>query len=835
MLFDSFDEFPPLDSNIVKTQNESVVVKNKSVLLLGDMSHKPEKDYRNQFRSSDNTFSKIKILRNQDDKSGAPMLDPSCDTHMEIHTPTDRVRKSSHIPSEEESHEKGEIHTVAYERASQRQPSSCSTSIKFETSSQNDPPLSVNGVPSSTISEGFVPASPQQHKIKKSDLELISTTKKLENNPSSEAMIQISSLPLKVTGKEPNPKVLDTFSDLGEVKNNISEANPNEEIALDEIVFATADQLPKRILSRKSQPRILKDRGTKSKVSSRKDVRIDTTPILQPQEYNLSSNRFHERLIKATSPIFSIYSMLQFDCTALVWFKSLISRTWSVGKRNTYFFRNYKEVFEESPQGPENMEIPPDNDTMGTMKEPPTPPDGGSTLNPQQENAIKAASKRQRKKNNSLGKYLENNRILKQNGQEEELSGEPSGIINQGTRPLVDSWTSQGLDVEFMNVLCGLMKIKVKNKLMRIDVTMEDYKTLGYSREFEKHKAFLWLKSHTQISSTEFARRRNVLKFQLQQYNIVEGWEKLKLQIDDEELRERVRNCFQIDRISPTYCDLDKTECELYEKYLEAITWNNMSVTGILEKLLGSEFLARRQLLRTMIQRQGQPIWWNPNDMMDARFQGLDVCELIHLGDSLNLGQNKFDNHFMLIPDIAQRTMRNIYKYIRFRSNRLTSYPLMPVSWDKSAEKAWFINHPQLHTLWKSRMKMIILGCNSYKFGPDMYELKVLGYSRTPWWCLGDLLRWTDDGIPIHIVNEIGIKLNLQHTAQITPELYKSANLNALLKDLNHVLSEQIREYFEDMGSWNRQTIEYRSSQGIWNHLKRKVVRLSQMSWKIQP
>lgn len=603
----------------------------------------------------------------------------------------------------------------------------------------------------------------------------------------------------------------------------------NSHIDFGDLEFVNADQIPPQ--NKSSKPNLRKLRAKHLCEVMKNKPKKSTKQNFQTQAHFPLRKKLQDVFSKLIYPIKIISSMVPINTQSLDWIKTeiknlLLAETWS------------KEALRKHPRSLKGNQIIKE-DSRGRTQ------DKTQQIVKSREKKLMEGEVPVYSENMTVVKDLTNKRSNKKKKKVKDqglpslndIPGYNSGfdVDTLEKEKLKESWKNLGLNVEGMQILYNLMRIKNKKNWMRIEVSMNDYTTLTKKNEFSQHEEFTWLQSQSGISKREFDRRKEVVKFQLNQYHIVKRWEEVKLLGEiDPNIQLKIQRTFQMDQLWPVFFDQYKLNWEDYMTVTKAC-FTEEKLRSLMKEILGVEFDVRIHQIRTLSDRQGAPVWWNSDDLRDARRQGIDVRELVYLGDNLNFGKSTYDGQISIPPYLAKRTMENIYYHLENRLKGKTGYPLMSLDWAYSAEKAWIINHPQIYKLWKSRMKMLAIGCNSFIFVEEKRDQNGRDGTRAVWWFLGDLLRWIDEGIPTDAMHQVGIRLKFENTAHLTPEFVRGINWKTLLKGFDPHISQKIKKRLEEQSLWNEELYNFEYSQTIWKRFRGIFSNLSSPKWKTWP
>ncbi|EGF98734.1 uncharacterized protein MELLADRAFT_95471 [Melampsora larici-populina 98AG31] len=259
------------------------------------------------------------------------------------------------------------------------------------------------------------------------------------------------------------------------------------------------------------------------------------------------------------------------------------------------------------------------------------------------------------------------------------------------------------------------------------------------------------------------------LLHQLKHYDIRARYTKVKPRLDSVTIN-RWNNLFRIEELCPALSHIHKSD-DLKVQLSLGVTTLSESEKEVLTEVLGvSEFKKRVDLINYMRQRDSVGRWWSEDELQDARWQGLNVLDLLLIGDLLHFGMPHEDGFEPFGPRI---TLIHMYGKMLTRKNYPEVYPIRAKSWGESPEREWFHQHPTLWSTYQARMKSLILSSDFELLG-DSAILRGLGRPPvSPWWSLGDFLMWNDEGVHLgqmaEVADRVGKQLGLTHFRRLTP------------------------------------------------------------------
>lgn len=620
---------------------------------------------------------------------------------------------------------------------------------------------------------------------------------------------------------EPNPKKDEVKPDNGnqadffksnqdsaQAKTDAENLDDGQRLGIDDLVHVTSDMMPQvNRPTPKSKPKKLPiGGGVRSNLGQGIQSRIPRSEdLLIRHPYRLHTLMTE---ILSVPPVTSRF---------FTWAKSIILARWSDQGADAEIIKAYQELSKATQNMKSSSTFEADIKDAVATSSTEDKLGGRKTL------SVTKLSKKKRQK-------LKNNLEKTGNSSPLEHSRNQPTITEVKSKNNHDLWKSEGLDVERMATLYRILNIESKNKMVRIEVTLEDHELLSDAVSLDPTKEFAWLKDRSSASASEFNRRKVVLAFQRQQWGIVKRWKEVRPGLK-KGLVQKLERILRIHEPWATFSDIDHmtmTPLAMEVKYLR----EDPVSSQVLIKVLDIDLKPRVNMIRYMIERPHSLTWWDDAEMRDARRQGLDVIELLHYGDMLNMGDRKFDQGFVLDPAKAKRTMKNLFGRMAARLHSKSIYPMMKVKWGDSPEKAWFKEHPTLNPIWESRMKLIMIGCESFMFRPGGQALRRLNiHSQMPWWSSGELLNWIDHGLPLAEMDELGDRLQLKRMSDLTPQKIEKVNWNTLLAGHKDQERSKIKAYFVTRSEWNAERNLKIPPPSIWQTMKDWVHYVTPDGW----
>ncbi|KAG0142603.1 hypothetical protein CROQUDRAFT_662312 [Cronartium quercuum f. sp. fusiforme G11] len=302
-----------------------------------------------------------------------------------------------------------------------------------------------------------------------------------------------------------------------------------------------------------------------------------------------------------------------------------------------------------------------------------------------------------------------------------------------------DLWRQIKLDDKMMEALYVSLNLQDQTPMTSVTI-LSQYKQL--LREQDKQKldeGIFWLKKYASTSNVEFTRRRSVLYHQIKQYEIFAKWKETQGSLISHNSRPDVQLVYRLNQEWPTFTDIDAKKAQAISAAQDRI----VNIPGLLEVVkdfLGAEWQIRTDLLEHMLNRKSSSKWWVETQIREARSQGVNIIDVLVIGDHLNFDGGTTVGAISIPRNEATKRAEALYRYIMKIGKKKSSN-----KWADSSERDWFLKYyPDYH----QRLKALIIGCDSMHLPPGSAILESLGLRGIkPWWTFGELLFWTDEGL----------------------------------------------------------------------------------------
>lgn len=193
-------------------------------------------------------------------------------------------------------------------------------------------------------------------------------------------------------------------------------------------------------------------------------------------------------------------------------------------------------------------------------------------------------------------------------------------------------------------------------------------------------------------------------------------------------------------------------------------------VKNAVEKIIKKEELKRRVgELTWMLMRWNPHNWLSREERMLIYQQALDLRLIVLVGDCLQFGRKFMTNRLVagtIRPEHAFELLITIWNH-----RKSSKCP-----WFETPERAWLLMDPEREKLYKERLNTLKEYLEDYQASP--YQLvsivdkeRKFKWYGTPWWHLGHILVWQDQGLDASTMARLGNKMKLKKgQVGISPE-----------------------------------------------------------------
>ncbi|EGG09937.1 uncharacterized protein MELLADRAFT_60868 [Melampsora larici-populina 98AG31] len=352
-----------------------------------------------------------------------------------------------------------------------------------------------------------------------------------------------------------------------------------------------------------------------------------------------------------------------------------------------------------------------------------------------------------------------------------------------------------------LHAISRILQINDNHDLLQIDLELMDYETLRARDDTDWVSILSWTKMHSEASEKEMDRRVQVLINQLNHYEILGKYHRAKKHLDSATIK-RWETLFRIDELCPTLSHIDKSNNIEVKTTLDGVLLSIGEKEALTEVLGELELKQRIGLIDYMRQRDSTDRWWREDELQDARWQGHNVLDILQIGDLLQLGMTH--NIAAVAP---KATLMSLYERMHSRNKYPELYPIHATSWGESPEREWFHQNPTLWHKYQSRMRDLILKADFAILGESSLLKNLDLPPVSPWWSLGDLLMWSDEGVPLKkmakVASKVGKDLHLTNFKQLTPNALEQLNWKHVFKGIDSDTKFKAKMCLETRAKWN--------------------------------
>ncbi|KNZ53475.1 hypothetical protein VP01_322g5 [Puccinia sorghi] len=298
------------------------------------------------------------------------------------------------------------------------------------------------------------------------------------------------------------------------------------------------------------------------------------------------------------------------------------------------------------------------------------------------------------------------------------------------------------------------------------------------------------------IGYPEGERRYQAIQAQIRQAESLEEWNKRISYPSSRPIREKlmmVDGLLQLSKPWPPERDLQQNDV-LTLKYLFQM---DPKLEKEIEKMINrEEFKNRIRELTWMLARWNPHEWLSREDRMLIHQQALDVRLILLVGDCLQFGRK-----FMTTTPVPG-TIRPEYAFeilITMWNHRKSS----TVPWFETAERAWLLMDPERSKLYKERLNILKEYLADYQ--ASAYELvsivdkeRKFQWYGTPWWHLGHILVWQDQGLDTSAMARLGNNMKLKKgQEELSPEQIQILQEACSKEEIPEDKKKIVLEWFE--------------------------------------
>ncbi|KAH9824782.1 hypothetical protein DFH28DRAFT_1116929 [Melampsora americana] len=347
-----------------------------------------------------------------------------------------------------------------------------------------------------------------------------------------------------------------------------------------------------------------------------------------------------------------------------------------------------------------------------------------------------------------------------------------------------------------LDAVAKSLQIDDDREFLRIDLQQKDYDTLRARDNTDWEAIRTWVESQSRASEEELERRFQVLSHQLQYYDIRVRYDKIQKSLDAT-TKSRWNELFRIQELCPTLTHIDPAHDTRVKMTLDVALLSKPEKFALTKVLGDSELRKRVDLINYMRQRDINIKWWGEDELQDARWQGLNVLNLLQIGDLLRFGQPQ---SLGFAPNGPKTTAILMYGTMLTRKTDPEVYPIHARSWGESPEREWFLQHPTLKYEYQERMKSLIMRSDFEIIKGSKILQNLQLPSESPWWSLGDFLMWNDEGVQLGkmgiVASRVGNMLELTKFKRLTLKDLETLNWKSVFKGIDSNTRSKAKEIF---------------------------------------
>ncbi|KNZ57744.1 hypothetical protein VP01_2083g2 [Puccinia sorghi] len=310
---------------------------------------------------------------------------------------------------------------------------------------------------------------------------------------------------------------------------------------------------------------------------------------------------------------------------------------------------------------------------------------------------------------------------------------------------------------------------------IRVDPSITEHRALLKVLKSPSKKVQEWFMK--EIGDPEGRRRFEAIQRQIRQAEILKDWNHSLTPREREQLK-TVDRYLQVSKPWPTYTDLTASKVSSFEKLI-----SHKTIQRRLSSVIGTEDLEiRRRNMRTMTARWSSYIWFTEEEVRQINQQALNLRLIILVGDCLRFGKLIMTSKWTVGGISAEKA----YELL---ANAWTQKS----PWFTSPERAWIMMDPERASLYTERLDALKGFLAEGRPPTDKLVSAVdpkhrLRLTEDPWWHLGYVLVWQEQGLDLFTMAKLGIRMGLKagqrdYLSAEQIELLESASKDILLPE----------------------------------------------------
>ncbi|POV96319.1 hypothetical protein PSHT_15198, partial [Puccinia striiformis] len=288
-----------------------------------------------------------------------------------------------------------------------------------------------------------------------------------------------------------------------------------------------------------------------------------------------------------------------------------------------------------------------------------------------------------------------------------------------------------------------------------------------------------WLQK--EVGFPEGSRRFEAIQRQIRSMEIAEAWREIVAVDSNQRFKAELIEVDRILRLSEPFSTyFDARAMDFFE--IRLLLHKHPKLDKILRRVVGTADDEKCNysdiaLESTLVLRK--------DDIVSIKLQALNLRLIVLIGDCLQFGRICMTN------TCTPGTIRLDHTFDLLRSSWRNRKSLK-VPWIDTPERAWLMMDPQRASLYNDRLKTLKGYLAEYHVPKDRLislvdpNEKKLELPWNPWWNLGHILTWEEQGLDSFMMAKVGIKMRMKKgQKELLPEQ------NQILEDLKNMMDDQ--------------------------------------------
>ncbi|KAI7936644.1 hypothetical protein MJO28_015543 [Puccinia striiformis f. sp. tritici] len=292
-----------------------------------------------------------------------------------------------------------------------------------------------------------------------------------------------------------------------------------------------------------------------------------------------------------------------------------------------------------------------------------------------------------------------------------------------------------------------------------------------------------WLQK--EVGFPEGSRRFEAIQRQIRSMEIAEAWREIVAVDSNQRFKAELIEVDRILRLSEPFSTyFDARAMDFFE--IRLLLHKHPKLDKILRRVVGTADVdSRMRNVTTLTSRWNPHSWLRKDDIVSIKLQALNLRLIVLIGDCLQFGRICMTN------TCTPGTIRLDHTFDLLRSSWRNRKSLK-VPWIDTPERAWLMMDPQRASLYNDRLKTLKGYLAEYHVPKDRLislvdpNEKKLELPWNPWWNLGHILTWEEQGLDSFMMAKVGIKMRMKKgQKELLPEQ------NQILENLKNLTDDQ--------------------------------------------